>query len=122
MDIGKYGEGLAALEYQRRGYGVIGRNIRLHGVKQIGELDIIAVKDETVVFVEVKTRTNRSYGWPAEAVNYHKRRKLIRAAKLYLLRNPNFFGWDWRFDVAEVHIDKNRECVNILADVIEDTD
>jgi putative endonuclease len=120
MDKGKMGEDLAAYAYENLGYKIIGRNVRMHGSRQIGEIDVIAMKDDLIVFIEVKSRTNEAFGVPAEAVDYFKQRKLINAAQAYLSRNPQFDSYDWRFDVAEVNLDKNPPSVIILANAIED--
>jgi putative endonuclease len=120
MDIGKMGEQLVAEKYTQLGFNIIGSNVRLHGFRQIGEIDLIAAKDKELVFVEVKTRRSNSFGFPADAVGVLKQQKLVRAAKLYILKNPQYQDWDLRFDVAEVHIDKKENAVIILENVIED--
>jgi putative endonuclease len=120
MNIGQQGEELAAREYVKLGYRIIGRNVRLHASKQIGELDVIVTKNQEIVFVEVKTRRTQSFGHPADAIGYLKRRRLINAAQVYLLRNARFQDWHWRIDVAEVRIDKSGAGVIIIPNAIED--
>ena len=120
MNLGKIGEELTAQEYQRLGFNIVGKNIRFHGSRQIGEIDLIAVKDKEIVFVEVKTRRSNKFGTGAEAVNFTKQRKLIKSAKLYLLQHPQYDEWDWRIDVAEVDIDNREKPVIILVNVIDD--
>jgi len=67
----------------------------------VGEVDIIASKDDAIVFVEVKTRNSSKYGRPCEAVNYTKQNKYRNMAGLYLQREglENAFV---RFDVIEI--------------------
>jgi putative endonuclease len=122
MDIGQKGERFAAQEYFKRGYQMVAANIRVHLVKQVGEIDLIMHKDRVLVFIEVKTRTNGAFGYGVDAVNYSKRRKLIQAVKLYLAKHPQYGNWLWRIDVAEVNLDKRGDNVIILENVIEDLD
>lgn len=68
---------------------------------KIGEIDIIAKKNNTVIFIEVKYRKNIRLGMPYESVNYHKQKKIIKSAFLYaqkkrIIENP------MRFDVIEI--------------------
>ena len=81
------------------GYEILQRNYR--ALK--GEIDIIAKKDNYIVFTEVKYRENEEMGTPAEAVNHWKQQHIIRAAKVYMAENCLLEeGYDLRFDVAEV--------------------
>ncbi len=79
-----------------RGYRILERNFRC----RIGEIDLIAAKDLTLVFVEVKFRANRVCGEPEEAVHPAKQRRIYRTAQYYLTARPEFGRWDCRFDVA----------------------
>ena len=83
--IGARGETLAAQYLERQGFVIIERNARI-GHK---EVDIIARDGDTVVFVEVKTRTGDSHGTAAEAVTDHKLSNVVTALEVYLLRHPN---------------------------------
>jgi putative endonuclease len=78
--IGSRGEREAASYLRRKGYTILRRNYRCRR----GEIDIIARKNRTVIFVEVKTGRNRSFGDPAEWVDRKKQRHLITAAQHYL--------------------------------------
>jgi putative endonuclease len=97
---GAWGEQVAADYLARRGYRILGRNVRF-GSR--GELDLVvrSPAPDALVFVEVKTRRNEDYGRPASAVDRAKRRALGRAALRYLHRvkaKPAHI----RFDVVEV--------------------
>jgi putative endonuclease len=120
--LGSMGEGLAEQEYRKLGFEVIGKNVRVYGNKQIGEIDLIVGKNNELVFVEVKTRRSEKFGTGAEAVDYFKQRKLVQAIKTFLHRNPRFDGWDWRADVVQVDIDNVQNPAIILENVIEDFD
>ena len=98
-DKGHRGEALAAKQMEKMGYEILERNF--HALK--AEIDIIAKKDNTVVFTEVKYRKNEEMGTPAEAVGYQKQQNIIRAAKVYIAQNCLMEeGYDFRFDVAEI--------------------
>lgn len=78
------GENLATDYLIKKGYKVIERNFR----KGYGEIDIICLKNSTLVFVEVKTRTNNSYGTPLEAITPRKLRELVKTATFYKHIHP----------------------------------
>jgi len=98
-DKGHRGEALAAKQMEKMGYEILERNF--HALK--AEIDIIAKKDNTIVFTEVKYRKSEEMGTPAEAVGYQKQQNIIRGAKVYMAQNCLLEeGYDFRFDVAEV--------------------
>lgn len=78
-DLGKRGEDIAAEYLQRYGYKIIDRNFRIRG----GEIDIVAIEKNTLVIVEVKTRTSHKFGLPEESITPYKLKFLERAAKFY---------------------------------------
>ena len=95
--LGNRGEAAAARFLERLGYRIIERQMR----NRFGELDLVALDRDVVVFVEVKTRTTLSAGHPTEAVTATKQRKITRSALAYLKRR----GWlehRVRFDVIAV--------------------
>ena len=104
--IGQLGEELAARFLVRKGYRLvsanfkvpIGRNIR--GASVSGEIDLIALDDKTLCFVEVKTRSSDDLFSPVAAVNLRKQRQITRTArvyrKLFNIRN------DFRYDVVSI--------------------
>lgn len=93
---GAAGEVLAARFLRDKGYALVSSNFRC----RLGEVDIIAEKDGTIVFVEVKTRQQNSMYSPREAVTAAKQRRLIQTAGVYLSRFPS--SLQPRFDVIEV--------------------
>lgn len=78
--LGFSGEELAAEMMKNKGYYIIARNYTC----PYGEIDIIASKDKTVAFAEVKTRTSELYGVPAEAVDLRKQKRIKNAARYFL--------------------------------------
>ncbi len=78
--VGKRGEDIACRYLRGKGYKIIARNWR----SLFGEIDIIARDGESLVFVEVKTRTGSGFGGPAAALTPRKRRRIITSARAYL--------------------------------------
>ncbi|MFH1005828.1 MAG: YraN family protein [Bacteroidota bacterium] len=79
-DIGKLGEDLAVKYLMKEGYVILNRN--WHFGKE--ELDIVARKDDFIVFVEVKTRASNAFGYPEEFVTRKKQKHLIKVANAYI--------------------------------------
>lgn len=92
--FGRKYEKLAALFYEQKGFDILERNWRT-GHK---EIDLIARKDNLMVFVEVKASRTKSFGHPAEKIDRKKQDNLIEAAQKYLFTN-NIEGCTLRFDV-----------------------
>lgn len=95
--IGPGGEAAAAHYLVTNGYEILEYNYQVFG----SEVDLIAVKDETLCFVEVKTRGSNKYGLPEEFVDDRKRRKIIRAAKVYT-GCKEYADFYVRFDIISV--------------------
>jgi len=89
--LGKVGEDFSAKYLEKQGYKIIDRNYKI----RTAEIDIIAEKDNTIIFVEVKTRSNIRHGFPVEAVNLRKQKRIIEGASVFL--------FNCRFDVIEVY-------------------
>jgi putative endonuclease len=98
LQRGARGEKLACRFLRRNGYKVLYRNFRGHSG---GEIDIVCRDDDTLVFVEVKTRAREDFGRPFAAVNRQKQKRISRGglAWLRMLDNPEIL---FRFDVVEV--------------------
>jgi putative endonuclease len=96
-ELGRRGESRAVWYYRLRGYSILGRNIR----DRDGEIDLVARRGRTVVFVEVKTRRSVAAGEPWEAVDERKREQMVRAAQRYLARE-RLGEITARFDVVSI--------------------
>ena len=72
---------------------------------EIGEIDIIAIKDGILRFIEVKYRRDTKYGYPAMAVSYNKKRKIEGAALWFLNVHGEYMGMQCSFDVIAIHGD-----------------
>lgn len=103
--IGSAGEDAAAAFLSEHGYEILERNFTVRG----GEIDIIARKNEYLVFVEVKSRSADSWISGEQAVTYKKRRFIVRTAGIYYDRYKEIYGEAvCRFDVAAVVIENGR--------------
>jgi putative endonuclease len=102
LRLGTRGEKLAARHLRRQGFKVLYRNFR---GRQGGEIDLVCRDGDTLVFVEVKTRTREDFGRPLEAIHRDQQRRISRGALawLRLLGNPDVL---FRFDVVEIVIAK----------------
>lgn len=96
---GLLGENMASEFLSKKGYRIIDRNYRT----KIGEIDIVAKKDNILVFVEVKTRANTNYGFPYEAVNRKKLNRIVRTSFIYMKENK-YVGYQMRYDIIEVFL------------------
>lgn len=99
---GKKGESLAKNFLIKKGYTVVDTNFRA----KTGEIDIVAKKNETIVFIEVKSRSTLSYGYPYEAVGYKKQQKIINTAQYYILLHK-LSTFNYRFDIIEVFLNQS---------------
>ncbi len=97
ISLGKSGEHCACRELERRGYAILARGYRT----RYGEIDIIARDGPTIVFVEVKARTDDRYGGGAAAVTLHKQAKMTAVAEDYLARR-RLHDVPCRFDVVAI--------------------
>ena len=98
--LGAYGENLAAEFLLRHGFKILTRNFRVRGA----ELDIIALKENAVYFVEVKTRTGSAYGAPESAIHYYKQRHIQFAAQIFVAQNPQYAESELHFSSLAVMI------------------
>lgn len=108
-EIGRLGEDFAACQLADAGYQVLARGFR----SGRSEIDIIAQKDAVIAFIEVKTRSEDTYGSPAESVKKSQRRRIVLAAVDYM-REKGIYGTGElqpRFDVFEVLLSRDRKKV-----------
>ena len=96
QSLGRWGEELAAGFLKDNGYTIIAQNLHIGHA----EVDLIAQKNEELVFVEVKTRSNHHLGRPEDAVDEHKLTHLIEAAQRYSLEEK--IDMPWRIDVIAI--------------------
>jgi putative endonuclease len=104
QSIGAWGESIALQHIMDQGYTLRARNWHTRE----GEIDIIAADGDTIVFIEVKTRTSREFGSPEDSLTASKRRKLRRTALEYLLEKQLLDSL-WRIDVIAIEASSVRE-------------
>ena len=114
QETGRSGEEIASKYLERQGYKILDRNFNCNQ----GEIDIIAKDKNEIVFVEVKTRTNRRYGLASEAVNKIKKKHLLRAIKYYIYIKKYEKSFI-RIDVIEVYIKNGKTNINHIKQAIE---
>ncbi len=101
--LGDRGEKIAAKFLRKQGYRIIEKNYH----SRLGEIDIVAKENESIVFVEVKTRCSTDFGLPEEALSYDKRRRLSKLALGYLAHR-RIKDTNCRFDVVSILMDTNK--------------
>ena len=101
-EIGRIGEEIATKYLKKHGYEILERNFKS---KRWGEIDIVALEDDTLVFVEVKARIGSKYGHPVEAVTPHKLQALKRTGQYYVMEHPDL-PKALRIDVVAIVLDK----------------
>ena len=95
-DIGMKGQRLAEEYLIKQNMIILSNNYRT----KFGEIDLIALDGEYIVFIEVKYRSSLKYGSPAESVGFYKQQRIIKTAQYYLYKHKG--NIDVRFDVIEV--------------------
>jgi putative endonuclease len=94
--LGDQGEQMAEAYLKKNGYRIIERNIR----SRFGEMDLIAMEGNTLVFCEVRSRGGHSLDQAAESIGDGKQQRLIRLAEAYLQKHPELSDHACRFDVV----------------------
>ncbi|MSP14954.1 MAG: YraN family protein [Chloroflexi bacterium] len=106
--VGHAGEDLAVQYLAGKGYVIVGRNLRPTSPQLgelRGELDLIVFHEETLVFVEVRTRRSQTYGLPEESITPTKRKRLLNLAQAYLMSAPlDQRQLNWRIDVIAIYM------------------
>ena len=96
--LGSIGEAIAEAYLKKHGYKILERNYRL----KIGEIDLIAEKDNGISFIEVKSRSSKKFGTAKEAVNFQKQFKIRKVAEYYLMKAKKEYFYV-NFDVIECY-------------------
>ena len=113
-ELGKEGEEIAIRFLKKNGYKIIERNY----VCKMGEMDIIAREKDTLVFVEVKTRTSTAFGPPQLAVNSAKQMQLSKVA-LYFLKEKQLEDTNARFDVVAILLGPKGKEIELIKDAFD---
>jgi len=103
-DTGDRGENLARNYLKKKGYRILETNYRC----RTGEIDIVAGRKKNIVFVEVRTKTDNSFGTPSESVTRDKKEKLISSSLMYLSEH-DMTQLPWRIDFIGIEMTKEGE-------------
>lgn len=109
LKIGKKGEEYARKFLVAKGCKILGENFR----SRFGEVDIIAIEDDTIIFVEVKTRTSNRFGEGEEAVNAEKIKKILKTALHFLSETSQTHLNNLRMDLIAVRLNGRHELKDI---------
>ena len=101
LETGRRGEEIAKAYLAAEGYDILEQNWRCRRA----EVDLIAFKKKTLVFVEVKTRSSIAFGEPEEFVTETKQARLRRAAEHYIYIRD--FSGEIRFDIISILLDNS---------------
>lgn len=99
QSLGHLGEFIAAAFLEKKGYTILERNWRT----PYGEIDLIAIHDDVVAFVEVKTRASNSLGPPEISITPRKEQHMRNAAEYFIQQHPELIN-DWRIDAVAIQI------------------
>jgi putative endonuclease len=116
FDLGKMGEQLATEHLKKNGYSILARNYK---ITAIAEVDIVASKDEHIIFVEVKTRESDYLNDPALMVPMKKQRQIIKAADEYVKEHE--VDLPWRFDIISIVLNKQYKKIDHIEDAFYPT-
>ena len=97
---GRDGEERAAGFLAACGFQILARNVRASA----GEIDLVALEDETLVFCEIRTRRSAGQGGALESVTPVKQRQVVRVAEYFLARHPHLHARPIRFDVVAIEV------------------
>ena len=115
---GEAGEQLGEHFLLSRGYRILGRNVRT----PFGEIDRVALDRGTLVFVEIKTRRSKAFGFPEEAVTRAKRRRLARLASWYGAMQGARANQPVRFDVLAIQFRAQGPSIRLIQNAFEASD
>lgn len=103
ISLGRLGESIAATYLEKKGYSIRERNSRT----PYGEIDLIAMLDSTVIFVEVKTRASTSLGPPEISITPRKIEHMRSAAQYYIQQHPELSG-EYRLEVIAIQLNRDQ--------------
>ena len=106
-ELGAWGEDLACQYLKENGINIIDKNVHT----PYGEIDLVGELNESILFIEVKTRRNCTYGFPEGSINQRKAEHMVNSALAFMQKRANALQ-PWRIDVVAILINKNKS-VNI---------
>jgi putative endonuclease len=104
--LGRLGEKIASSLLRKEGYEILARNFQ----SRLGEIDIVAIDNDTLVFVEVKARVGRAFGLPEEAVRPSKLKAIEKVGDYFRLFHSSLPEAE-RIDVVAIELDKTGKVI-----------
>ena len=95
--IGEFGESLARDYLISKGYRILNMNYR----NRFGEIDIVCMNKDLLIFCEIKSRYSNSFGYPIESITCYKQKQIIKLSELYLI-SKKYYNFNVRYDIIEV--------------------
>ena len=114
LSLGRWGEKQASRYLRRRRFKIVERNYTC----PLGEIDLIAKDGDCLVFIEIKTRRGKSFGYAKEAINARKRRQLSKVALAYMKAN-NCCDVKSRFDVVAITLSHGKEEIEVIKNAFD---
>ena len=111
--LGIKGEDIAVKYLEEKGYNILERNF----ICRQGEIDVIALDKNYIVFIEIKSRTSTEYGLPSEAVTEKKLKHILKSAAYYL-HIRNLEKANVRIDAIEIYIKENNYYINHIKQIV----
>ena len=112
---GDYWEDIAFKHLKKNKLKKVKRNFNC----KVGEIDLIMIDKQTLVFIEVKYRKNDDWVSASESVTQSKQRKIIKTAQLFLLKNKKYKDWNCRFDVVSIQGENDNVEINWIKDAFQ---
>lgn len=106
--LGRHGEEIAARYLEKNGFRLLRKNYRC----RLGEIDLVAMDRDYLVFVEVRSKSSDEFGEGYESLLYKKQSKLRQVA-WYYLKSEGKTGMSCRFDVVSIRFDRDGEVQRI---------
>ena len=106
--IGRFGESLAEQALTNAGYNVIDHNWR----GSVGEIDLVAIQNDYLIFVEVKVRKSLKFGSPEESITRSKQRRINHTALEYLFKTAQQEK-PWRVDIVAIELSSTNKVVRL---------
>lgn len=115
LETGKRGEEIAVWYLQKNGFKILQQNFLCRS----GEVDVIASQKSALHFIEVKSRTSHKFGSPFDAVNFHKRSRLARAAQYYLLQHAELKNYLKCFSMMSILLVEPKPIIEFIPNAFE---
>jgi putative endonuclease len=109
---GREGEERAAAFLAVCGFTIVARNVRAAA----GEIDLVALDGDTLVFCEIRTRRSGAQGGALESVTPAKQRQVVRVAQHFLARHPRLYAHAIRFDVVAIDMRDDTAAITHVRD------